>query len=141
MQMYVQSFVLKIFNFKQFKKNKCQDIWNRNNVYYEDFHWTKIWINLKRLDICNRIKEFKWNCIHNIIYTKSRLRKMNLSNGRCHLCKESSFQEDFQHLFFKSSITNHFISKITILINTIHVVYINETNMMFGFNMEGKNQS
>ena len=40
------------------------------------------------------------NFIHNFVYTESSLRKMNLSNGRCHLCKESSFQEDLQHLFF-----------------------------------------
>jgi hypothetical protein len=26
---------------------------------------------------------------------------MNLSNGRCPLCKESNIQEDLQHLFFK----------------------------------------
>ena len=52
------------------------------------------WINLKRLDISNKIKEFQWKCIHNIIYIKSKLRKMSLSNGRCHLCKESNIQED-----------------------------------------------
>jgi len=78
--------------------SKCQDKWN---VYNEEFHWPKIWINLKRLDISNKIKEFQWKCTHNIIYTESRLRKMNLSNGRCHLCKESNTQEDLQHLFFK----------------------------------------
>ena len=35
---------------------KCQDKWN--NVYNEEFRWPKIWINLKRLDISNKIKEF-----------------------------------------------------------------------------------
>ena len=77
--------IQKILNKKSLPK--CQDKWN--NVYNEEFHWPKIWINLKRLDISNKIKEFQWKCIHNIIYTESRLRKMNLSNGRCHLCKES----------------------------------------------------
>jgi hypothetical protein len=72
----------KIFNKKSIPK--CQDKWN--NVYNEEFHWPKIWNNLKRLDISNKIKEFQWKCTHNIIYTDSRLRKMNLSNGRCHLC-------------------------------------------------------
>ena len=61
-------------------KPKCQDKWN--NVYNEEFQWQKIWNNLKRLDISNKIKEFQWKCTHNIIYTESRLRKMNLSNGR-----------------------------------------------------------
>jgi hypothetical protein len=80
----------------------CQDKWNN-----EEFNWPKIWI-------------YQWKCIHNIVYIESRLRKMNLSNGRCHLCKESSSQEDLQHLFFKCSITNCFISNITMLINTLH---------------------
>jgi hypothetical protein len=62
---------------------KCQDKWN--NVYNEEFHWPNIWINLKRLAISIKIKEFQWKCTHDIIYSESRLRKMNLSNGRCHL--------------------------------------------------------
>ena len=73
--------IQKILNKKSIPK--CQDKWN--NVYNEEFHWPKIWNNLKRLDISNKIKEFQWKCNHNIIYTESRLRKMNLSNGRCHL--------------------------------------------------------
>ena len=120
---------------------KCQDKWN--NVYNEEFHWPKIWNNLKRLDSSNKIKEFQWKCNHNIIYTESRLRKMNLSNGRCHLCKESNIQEDLQHLFFfKCIISNRFISNITILINTLNVgtVNLNEKNMMFEFNMGGKHE-
>jgi hypothetical protein len=128
----------KILNKKSLPK--CQDKWN--NFYNEEFHWPKIWTNLKRLDISNKIKEFQWKCIHNIIYTESRLRKMNLSNGKCHLCKESNIQEDLQHLFFKCSIANCFISNIKILINTLEMgtVNINEKNMMFGFNMGGKHE-
>ena len=116
---------------------KCQDKWN--NVYNEEFHWPKICINLIRLDISNAIKEFQWKCTHNIIYTESRLRKMNLSNGRCHLCKKSNIQEDLQHLFLKCIITNQFISNITISINTLNVGTV-ENNMMFGFNMGGKHE-
>ena len=61
---------------------------------------------------------------------------------KCHVCKESNIQEDLQHLFFKCSITNCFISNITILINTLEMgtVNINEKNMMFGFNMGGKHE-
>ena len=129
--------IQKILNTKSL--SKCQDKWN--NVYNEEFHWPKILINLKRLDISNKIKEFQWKCTDNIIYTESRLRKMNLSNGRCHLCKISNIQ-DLQHLFFKCIITNRFISNIIILINTLNVgnVNLNENNMMFGFNMGGKHE-
>ena len=67
---------------------------------------------------------------------------MSLSNGKCHLCKDLNIQENLQHLFFKCSITNYFISNITILINTLKMgtVNINEKNMMFGFNMKGKHE-
>ena len=130
--------IQKILNKKSIPK--CQGKWN--NVYNEEFHWPKIWNNLKRLDISNKIKEFQWKCNHNIIYNESRLRKMNLSNGRCHLCKESNIQEDLQHLFFKCIISNRFISNIIILINTLNVgtVNLNEKNMMFVFNMWGKHE-
>jgi hypothetical protein len=57
-----------------------------------------------------------------------------------------NFSTDVQSLaseilqFFKCIISNRFISNITILINTLNVgtVNLNETNMMFGFNMGGK---
>jgi hypothetical protein len=46
--------IQKILNKKSIPK--CQDKWN--NVYNEEFHWPKIWNNLKRLDISNKIKDF-----------------------------------------------------------------------------------
>jgi hypothetical protein len=48
--------IQKILNKKSLPK--CQDKWN--NVYNEEFHWPKILINLKRLDISIKIKEFQW---------------------------------------------------------------------------------
>jgi hypothetical protein len=72
--------IQKILNKKSLPK--CQDKWN--NFYNEEFHWPKIWTILERLDISNKIKELQWKCI---IYAESRLRKMNLSNGKCLLCK------------------------------------------------------
>jgi hypothetical protein len=55
------------------------------------------------------------------------------------ICKESNIQEDLQHLFFKCSITNCFISNITILIN-MGTVNINEKSMMFEFDIENKHE-
>ena len=124
-------------------KNHYQNVKiNQNNVYNETFHWPKILINLKRLDISNKIKEFQWKCIQNIIYTESRLRKKKVSNGRCYLCKDSNIQEDLQHLSLKCNIVNRFISNITILLNTLDMgtVNTNEKNMMFGFNKGGKRE-
>jgi hypothetical protein len=79
--------------------------------------------------ILKKFKEFQWKCTHNIIYTESRLRKMNLFNGRCHLCKESNIQEDLQHLFFKCIISNRFISNITILISALNVGTVGTVNL------------
>ena len=45
--------IQKILNKKSLPK--CQDKWN--NVYNEEFHWPKIWNNLKRLDISNKIPQ------------------------------------------------------------------------------------
>ena len=61
----------------------CQDKWN--NFYHEEFHSPKMLTNLKRLNISSNIQEFQWKCIHSIMYTESRLRKLNFSNGKCHL--------------------------------------------------------
>jgi hypothetical protein len=77
----MDAFPLEFFDFIrniEYKKSlsECQDKWN--NVYNGEFHWPKIWINLKRLDISNKIKEFQWKCYHTIIYTESRLRKIVL---------------------------------------------------------------
>jgi hypothetical protein len=77
-------------------------------------------INNFASNIC-KFKEFQWKCTHNIIYTESRLRKMNLSNGRCHLCKESNIQEDLQHLFFKCIISNRFISNLALSIVSLQL--------------------
>ena len=140
--MYTKDAIVKIIQDILNKKllPKCQDLWN--NVYNEEFHWPKIRINFRRLDISNTIKEFQCKCIYNIIYTESRHRKMNLSSVWFHLCKESNIQEDLQHLLFKFSIANRFISNITILISTLNVgtANLNDKNMMFGFNMGGKHE-
>jgi hypothetical protein len=51
--------------------------------------------------VTNKFKEFQWKCLHNINYTEHRLKKMNLSNGRCHLCQI----RDFHISHFEINIT------------------------------------
>ena len=51
------------------------------------FDWTQIWTNLKKIKVTNKVENFQWKCLHNIDYTEHRLKKINLSNGRCHLCQ------------------------------------------------------
>ena len=51
----------------------------------EDINWEQVWSKLKQIHVSNKIKEFQWKCIHNIIYTEYRLQIMNISNGKCNL--------------------------------------------------------
>jgi hypothetical protein len=51
--------------------------------------------------VSNKIKKCQWKCIHNIIYAENRLQKMNMSNGKCHLCQVDNNNETLQHLFFQ----------------------------------------
>jgi hypothetical protein len=85
--------------FKQNIKPKCQIKWEEQ--YGGNIDWTQIWTKLKKIKVTNKVKEFQWKCLHNINYTEHRLKKMNLSNGRCHLCQIRDNDETMQHLFFK----------------------------------------
>ena len=64
---------------------KCQLKWQE--FYGHEINWKIVWGNLKKVKITNKMKEFQWKCIHNIIYTESRLKKMQLSNGKCLICQ------------------------------------------------------
>lgn len=77
----------------------CQIKWEA--LYGEDINWEQVWSKLKQVHVSNKIKEFQWKCIHNIIYTENRLQKMNMSNGKCHLCQVDNNNETLQHLFFQ----------------------------------------
>ena len=63
--------------------------------------WTQIWTKLKKIKVTNKVKEFQCKYLHNINYTDHRLEKMNLSDGKCHLCQIRDNDETMQHLFFK----------------------------------------
>ena len=90
--------------FKQNIKPKCQIKWEEQ--YGGNIDWTQIWTKLKKIKVTNKVKEFQWKCLHNINYTEHRLKKMNLSNGRCHLCQIRDNDETMQHLFFKCPSVN-----------------------------------
>jgi len=76
----------------------CQIKWEA--LYGEDINWEQVWSKLKQVHVSNKIKEFQWKCIHNIIYTENRLQKMNMSNGKCQVYSNN---ETLQHLFFQCS--------------------------------------
>jgi hypothetical protein len=43
--------------------------------------WEVVWENLNLLSCKQKIIQFKWKCIHFIVYIESRLQKMGKSNG------------------------------------------------------------
>jgi hypothetical protein len=65
----------------------------------EDINQKQVWSKLKHVHVLNKIKKFQWKCIH-IIYAESRLQKINMSNGKCHLCQVDNNNETL-HLFFQ----------------------------------------
>jgi hypothetical protein len=82
---------------------KCQIKWEEKCGGNID--WTQIWIKLKKIKVTIKVKEFQWKCLHNINYTEHRLKKkMNLSNGRCHLYQIRDNDETMQHLFLIKEI-------------------------------------
>ena len=79
---------------------KCQIKWEEIYGGNDNINWDVIWNNLRILDINKSVKEFQWKCLHNIVYTESRLKKMNLSDGKCHFCRSRINLETLPHMFF-----------------------------------------
>ena len=119
--------------FKQNIKPKCQIKWEEQ--YRGKIDWTQIWKKLKKIKVTNKVKEFQWKCLHNINYTEHRLKKMNLSNGRCHLCQIRDNDETMQHLFFKCPSVYKIIKEIEEIFNRSGLtanIEIKELNIMLG---------
>ena len=68
-------------------KPKCEDKWESD--YEQEIKWKKIWGNIFKLGIKNKISEFHYKSVHNIVYTEFRLKQIGISNtgGLCRLCK------------------------------------------------------
>ena len=82
---------------EKYSQPKCINYWNKKTG--KDQQWDKIWETLQNNTCINKVKQFQWKSLHNVINTKHRLRKMNKGDGKCPLCK--IHQEDQQHLFEK----------------------------------------
>ena len=99
------------------------------------FAGKRVWSNLNNLKIENKVKEFQWKCLHNIIYTESRLKKMNKSNGQCHFCLDNDSEETLQHLFFQCEVSSIIVQKINNILQILNIsvnVNIGEREMMLG---------
>jgi len=110
-------------------KPKCVTYWN--NKYGKHLEWEQIWGNLKSSKCRNRIKEFQWKSIHNVLNTNARLRLMNKGNGICPMCNTE--QEDQIHLFLKCHTIKPLIEKMQTEITKRNINFIlNEENIIFG---------
>ena len=87
---------------------KCQIKWEE--IFGTNIPCENMWSGLKFLKIENKVKEFQWKSLHNILYTEERLKKMKISNGKCHICQNDNNIETLQHLFF-SCCTSQLILK------------------------------
>ena len=96
---------------------------------------TQIWTKLKKIKVTNKAKEFQWKCIHNINYTEQILKKMNLSNGKCHHCQIRDNNESMQHLFFRCPYVKKIIKELEAIFNRSGLttnIEIKESNIMLG---------
>ena len=65
---------------------------NCKRYWFEMFPDIKeVWENVFVINTCNsfiprNIIDFNWKLIHGVINTESRLKRMNLSNGKCKIC-------------------------------------------------------
>ena len=113
---------------------KAQIKWE--NDYNEDFNWSLIWGILKTFDIKNKIIDFHWKSIHNIIHTEYRLMRMGLSQvqGKCHFCKHHF--ETQTHLFYNCKMIYPLITYIETLLAKVEITRVftlHEKNMILGF--------
>ena len=100
----------------------CQIKWEA--LYGEDINWEQVWSKLKQAHVSNKIKEFQWKCIHNIIYTENRLQTINMSNGKCHLCQVNNNNQTLQHLFFQCPSAKIIVKEMEDLLKTLIWKYL-----------------
>ena len=75
--------------------------------------------------------------MHRIVFTEIRLRKMNMSNGKCHQCNAD---EDLCHLFFACHKSYTFLTEVFKMLHIIEPESIlnddyklSLSNIIFGF--------
>ena len=68
-----------------------------NNTFHNDINWKDFYTSLEMACIDNRIKQFKFKLIHDILATKQNLFKWKIeTNPNCNICK---VVEDYEHFF------------------------------------------
>ncbi len=71
----------------------------------------------------NSLREFLFNCWHNILRTEDRKSHFYGTDGRCFFCKNMNpplnNKESFQHLFLTCPLTNNILNRTLIVYNII----------------------
>ena len=115
---------------KTYTRPKCIVYWNEK--YEKDLQWEQIWSNLISSKCSNKIKQFQWKSIHNVLHTNARLRLMNKGNGICQLCKQQ--QEDQIHFFLNCPTIQLLKDRIQLEVKKLNAKYnLNEENIIFGW--------
>ena len=109
---------------------KCLAYWNKK--YGKNLQWEKIWENLKLSKCRNKIKEFQWKSIHNVLNTNARLMLMKKGNGICPMCQAE--EENQIHLFLRCPKIQPLVEIIQIEIKKKNTNYkLNDENIIFGW--------
>ena len=119
---------------------KCQEKWE--NIYQNNIQWNLVWDSISKMKVKNKIQEFQWKCVHNILYTEDKLCKIGLSNGLCNLCK--NHKENQQHLFFHCTKVKTTLKLLEDIIENVlqlnGTLQINQQTITLGYLKEPQTQ-
>ena len=121
------------------KAPNCVAKWN--SVFTQELTHKEIFTNLMEVkDSCsNKVFNIQYKIIHRAIFSETRLKLMNMSDGLCTLC--NVHDETIVHIFLKCPKICMIWIKVQQLIFKIFNldVEIDENTLMFGFKYDKKN--
>jgi hypothetical protein len=93
---------------KKFVKPHIQRKWE--NIFGNDITWKNIYNNINKTSIDNRIKQFKFKLIHDILAIKQNLFTWKIeSNPHCNICQDV---ENYEHFFIECNAVKPFLEKM-----------------------------
>lgn len=140
----------KFINFEDIKLKDIQRVLNKNitpkfqqkceKLMQIEITWKKNWGSIYEVRLKQKIQEFQWKCLHNILYTEEKLSKMGFSNGNCFFCKSNL--ESQKHLFYECKHVKpllELVQKIMLKISVVNPVKVDVCIVILGFAGEPKN--
>jgi exonuclease III len=92
-----------------FEKPYVQKKWE--NIFKNKIDWENAYLNIEKNNVDNRIKQYKFKLMHDILAIKQNLYKWKIENNPyCNVCQEI---ENYEHFFLKCKSIEPFLTKIS----------------------------